>query len=102
MSQNPCILLSFAQIFNVYKGDESMNSNLGNIEKAEQQRIYLEGLKKYNERGIPIYIDGEECGPEDYYRIFEVKEEGAFYMGDYVGADLGKLTEIRFDKVYYQ
>ena len=79
-----------------------MNSNVGNIDKAEQQKIYLEGLKKYNERGIPIYIDGVECSPEEYYKIFEVKEEGAFYMGDYIGADMGKLTEIRFDKVYYQ
>lgn len=79
-----------------------MISNTGSIEKQEQQKNYLEGLKKYSERGIPIYIDGEECSPDEYHKIFEVKEEGAFYMGDYVGADAGKLTEIRFDKVYYQ
>ena len=27
-------------------------------------------------------------------------EDGAFYMGDYVGAEQGCLKEIRFDKVY--
>ena len=31
---------------------------------------------------------------------FEVREDGMFYMGDYVQAEGGGLKEIRFDKVY--
>lgn len=68
--------------------------------EKEQQRIFVEGLKKYRERGIPILIDGKECLPEEYPKIFELKEDGSFYMGDYIGADTGRLTEIHFDRVY--
>ena len=68
--------------------------------KREQQERYIEGLKRYSQRGIPIYIDGKECRAEYCERLFEVSEDGAFYMGDYVGADEGQLREIRFDKVY--
>lgn len=70
--------------------------------EKEQQRIFVEGLKKYRERGIPILIDGKECPPEEYDKIFELKEDGSFYMGDYIGADTGRLMEIRFDRVYYK
>lgn len=68
--------------------------------KAEQQIRYIEGLKRYSERGIPIYIDGKRCKAEDCRKLFEVREDGTFYMGDYVGADEGKLKEIRFDRIY--
>lgn len=67
----------------------------------EEQKRYLEGLKHYQEKGIPIYIDGQLAEYDEWDKIFEVKEDGSFYMGDYVGADEGVLTEIRFDKVYY-
>lgn len=68
--------------------------------QREQQRIFLEGLERYREKGIPILIDGKECPPQEYQKIFEVKEDGSFYMGDYIGAETGTLTEIRFDRVY--
>ena len=68
--------------------------------QREQQRVFLEGLRRYREKGIPILIDGKECPPEEYQKIFELKEDGSFYMGDYIGAETGKLTEIRFDRVY--
>lgn len=68
--------------------------------QREQQRVFLEGLRRYREKGIPILIDGKECPPEEYQKIFELKEDGSFYMGDYIGAETGRLTEIRFDRVY--
>ena len=70
--------------------------------RREQQRIFVEGLERYRCKGIPILIDGKVCRPEDYRKIFEFKEDGSFYMGDYIGADKGVLTEIRFDRVYYK
>lgn len=70
--------------------------------QKEQQRVFLEGLKRYRERGIPILIEGEECPPECYEKLFELREDGSFYMGDYIGADTGKLTEIRFNRVYHK
>lgn len=68
--------------------------------EQEQKRIFLEGLKRYKDRGVPIYIDGKECQPEEFKKLFEVREKGVFYMGDYVETDTGKLQEIHFDKVY--
>lgn len=70
--------------------------------KKEQQRIFLEGLERYRRKGIPIFIDGKECPPEDYKKLFELKEDGSFYMGDYISADSGVLAEIHFDRVYYR
>lgn len=69
-------------------------------EGTKQKERYLEGLKRYQTRGIPIYIDGELSSEEDWPKLFEVREDGAFYMGDYVGAEAGCLQEIRFDRVY--
>lgn len=83
-------------------------------EKIEDinRRTYLEGLKKYKNRGIPVKIDGRELPEEEWPRIFEVQEDGGFYMGDFVSEPAGpedgpedsaaarRLVEIRFDKVY--
>ena len=71
-------------------------------ETKELQKTYLDGLKRYHDRGITILIDGEECPESDWGRIFELGEDGGFYMGDYVGADQGCLKEILFYKVYLE
>ena len=52
------------------------------------------------EKGIPIYMDGKLSGQREWEKLFEVREDGMFYMGDYVQAEGGGLKEIRFDKVY--
>lgn len=67
-----------------------------------QKESFVEGLKRYRERGIPIYIDGEEAEEQDWSRILEVNEDGSFYMGDYIGAGEGNLTRICFDRIYYK
>ena len=77
----------------------SMKSKKRN-EDARHRKDYLDGLKRFKKRGIPIIIDGKECREADWTRIFDVGEDGAFYMGDYVCSDKGGLKEIRFDKVY--
>lgn len=78
-----------------------MESRKKQLEEKDRQ-VYLAGLKKYENRGIPIYIDNEKIKAEDMGKIFEIQEDGSFYMSDYVGADIGCLKEIRFDKVYYK
>jgi hypothetical protein len=67
---------------------------------AKEKRIYLDGLRRYKKKGVRILVDGMECPEKEWNRIFELGEDGAFYMGDYVGTEQGCLTEIRFDKVY--
>ena len=69
-------------------------------EDARNRKDYLEGLRRFKKRGIPILIDGKICREAEWNRIFEVGEDGGFYMGDYVCSDKGGLKEIRFDKVY--
>lgn len=79
-----------------------MRESRSYAENKELQKTYLDGLKRYRDRGVIILIDGEECPEEDWGRIFELGEDGSFYMGDYIGADQGCLKEIHFDKVYLE
>ena len=63
-----------------------------NVEYADRkklQKTYLDGLRRYKCRGIPIIIDGEECPDKDWELIFEMSEDGVYYMCDYVGAEQG-------------
>lgn len=69
-------------------------------DRKKHQRTYLDGLKRYKNKGVRITIDGVECPEKEWEKIFEMGEDGGFYMGDYVGAEQGCLKEIRFDKVY--
>ncbi len=98
---------------------------------GKNKKIFLEGLKKYQARGIPILIDGVEAKSEQLEKILETDENGGFYMGDYIweresasanmfstpsavcepspiyhifpepGTCRIRLKEIRFDKVYH-
>ena len=38
-------------------------------EKMNQQQRYLEGLRRYYNKGIPIYIDGKLSTEADWSRI---------------------------------
>ena len=80
-----------------------IGEDLSNVEygdRKKHQRTYLDGLKRYKNKGVRITIDGVECPEKEWEKIFEMGEDGGFYMGDYVGAEQGCLKEIRFDKVY--
>ena len=61
----------------------------------KEQHAYLEQLKNYQNQGVPIYIDGRITQQEkDWFKIFEIREDGAVYMADYINTDDGQLTEI--------
>lgn len=88
----------------------------------ENRRVFLDGLRKYRERGVLILIDGKEADEGDWERILEEQNDGSFYMGDYILEEAGtagaaglmreetgmygndvsrrRLKEIRFDRVY--
>lgn len=46
--------------------------------------IFLEGLRRYRERGVRVLLDGKEVEIDDLEVIFEEQPDGSFYMGDYV------------------
>lgn len=96
----------------------------------EAREIFLEGLRRYRERGVRILLDGKDVEIDGLEVIFEERLDGSFYMGDYVleeaavsecrneecclevresQAEYGNsaeecrrrcLKEIRFDRVY--
>lgn len=85
------------------KGKQRMTSDNYHVEAEgakEERTRYMNGLKRYQNKGIPIYMDGKLSNAADWERLFELREDNMFYMGDYVQAETGELKEIRFDKVY--
>lgn len=85
-------------------------------------QVYVEGLKRYQEKGIRVLIDGVDASDATWNKLFEVREDGSFYMGDYILEDIPRdrtgvrsaneeaedymkarrLKEIHFDIVYHQ
>ena len=50
-------------------------------DRKKHQRTYLDGLKRYKNKGVRITIDGVECPEKEWEKIFEMGEDGGFYMG---------------------
>ena len=92
---------------------------------SRNREVFLEGLKKYQERGVRILVDGKEATSRDLNRLLIEYEDGSFYMGDYIWEErprlllvqesmhpygsraaqapevfCRRLKEIHFDKVY--
>ncbi|MDD3254118.1 MAG: hypothetical protein PHV18_16430 [Lachnospiraceae bacterium] len=92
---------------------------------ARGRACYMAGMKRYQEQGVRILIDGKEADELSWEAFFDVREDGGFYMGDYIFEETAeptafvkenetvlaretpvkygtkrKLKEIRFDLVY--
>ena len=53
---------------------ETVNGTYGSEEqKIEEMTRYLNGLKRYTEKGIPIYMDGKLSGQREWEKLFEVR-----------------------------
>ena len=83
---------------------KNRNTKTEQRKKKEQEEKcqYLEGIRRYQSVGVTVLVDGKEPELRELEKIVEVREDGAFYMGDYIGDEEGKLVEIRFDKVYHK
>lgn len=107
----------------VCKGENKVTKKRMN---PKTRRIFLDGLRRYKERGVRILLDGKEVDIDRLEVIFEEQPDGSFYMGDYVLEDeedlerrtaavqeraerygnevtyihAKNLREIRFDRVY--
>ena len=104
---------------------EAYGMKTGKRLSAGGRARYLAGMKRYQEQGVRILIDGKEADEVSWEAFFDVREDGGFYMGDYIfeeAAELSdfekeneavlareapvkygtkrKLKEIRFDLVY--
>lgn len=68
------------------------------IEKLLRQERYLEGIRRFQQKGIRILFNGEEMPEESWNDLF-LREENGFYRSDHVRSSEGKLSEIRFEWV---
>ena len=65
----------------------------GHVEQRKKlneksRRAYVEGMKRYQEQGVRVLIDGKDADDELWEKIFEVRKDGGFYMGDYILEDV--------------
>lgn len=51
---------------------------------GKDRQVFLDGLQRFQDRGVLILIDKKKAGPEDWNRILEIQPDGSFYMGDYI------------------
>ena len=56
-------------------------------EQAEKRK-FVEGMKKYPEMGVAVYIDGKIPEEQDWEKLIAVREDGQFYMADYIMEEL--------------
>ncbi|MCD8122462.1 MAG: hypothetical protein LUE65_09555 [Clostridiales bacterium] len=93
----------------------------------ESRRAYVDGLRRLQQKGVRVLIDGKEADDTLWSRLFESHADGSFYMGDYIMEEEslpqedtireeaepygdrqasvsgmgGRLKEIRFEMVYH-
>lgn len=60
---------------------------------GKNRRIFLEGLRRYRDRGVIIRIDGKEAEESEWVKLLEVQRDGSFYMGDYIVEEHVPLEE---------
>lgn len=67
-------------------------------EKKENDTISInKRLRKWEEAGIRLYLDGAPTSPEDIEK--NCVNEETLYMPDFVTDENGNLKEIRYDKI---
>ncbi len=70
--------------------------------EMEARRKFVEGMMRYPEMGIAVYIDDKIPEEQsDWDKLTVIREDNRFYMADFVEDQKGGLKEIRFDKVYH-
>ena len=70
--------------------------------EMEARRKFVEGMMRYPEMGIAVYIDDKIPEEQsDWDKLTVIREDNRFYMADFVEDQEGCLKEIRFDKVYH-
>ena len=71
--------------------------------EMEARRKFVEGMMRYPEIGIEVYIDDKiPESQSDWDKLTVIREDNQFYMADFVeDLENGRLKEVRFDKVYH-
>ena len=65
----------------------------------KDKQVYLEGLKKFKERGVDIVVNENITGESAWPLILSESTDDTFFMGDFVvNEGDGSLKEIRFTR----
>ena len=65
------------------------------------RRKFVEGMMRYPEMGIAVYIDDKIPEEQsDWDKLTVIREDNKFYMADFI-EDQGGLKEVRWNKVYH-
>lgn len=60
---------------------------------------FLAGMKRYRDQGVSIVIAGEEPDESAWQDFFAVREDGGFYMADYIFEDVESGEEPESEKI---
>ena len=82
--------------------DKSLRTVQKKKREQEEKRRYLDGIRRYQSVGVTVLVDRKRAGSRRAGADCGSQEDGAFYMGDYITDETGKLVEIHFDKVYHR
>lgn len=71
--------------------------------EMEARRKFVEGMMRYPEMGIAVYIDDKMPEEQsDWDKLTVIREDNRFYMADFVeDQENGGLKEVRWNKVYH-
>lgn len=78
-----------------------MRINIDFYEFSELRNQYLaliNELEAYRKNRIELILNGEKSTPIEIATACMVQEEGS-YMRDYIGNEIGKVVEVRFDRI---
>ena len=67
------------------------------IELKQSDSDFCSQLKKWEESGVRLYLDGVPATSENIEQ--NCVNENAVYMPDYVTDREGRVTEIRYDRI---
>ncbi|MBE5971178.1 MAG: hypothetical protein E7246_01460 [Lachnoclostridium sp.] len=71
--------------------------------EMEARRKFVEGMMRYPEMGIAVYIDDKIPEEQsDWDKLTVIREDNRFYMADFIeDQKQGGLKEVRWNKVYH-
>lgn len=78
-----------------------MRINIDFYEFSELRNQYLaliNELEAYRKNQIELILNGKRSTPVEIATACMVQEEGS-YMRDYIGNEIGKVVEVRFDRI---
>lgn len=70
----------------------------GFSEFRNQYLFLIKELEAYRKNQIELILNGRKSTPMEIATACMVQEEGC-YMRDYIGNDIGKVVEVRFDRI---